>query len=582
MKLAKEILEIRYSVLAGALILVSTSLTGVAPPSNSPVPTENGAEDIQPPSTPPPTPTSTPVSETPTPTPTPEDQCDVVRFDFSRANEGQIGGTLSESQMFDLSKVPPGFSCINDKVNAALNCAKFLNRHDSYWDDEVMSCLSTPVFGTYSWDGVRDGNNSFPVTAAERSRTLSEKKAYCQKKSFVHISGKVNCVTGHVVYDANCNPQPLNPDGSLVNELLNICPAAVTFLKSSPLSLVWEEGADRSPSVSVVSFPVNPQVPDAEYSWKASAKLPLVVYDPEHRGVITQAKQLFGNWTFGGKTVAALNSDVAGSAGQPWENGYQALATLDLNHDGEVSGAELAPLGLWFDNNQNGISEPGEVRELSSQGVTALFYQPSETDEASHTIRAARGFTRSVDGKTVSGASIDWYAARSNSAHTLIEGLLNGARADGDNSEFGANPAADAAVPAAPSSDTSINNDFSGVWEWRLEGSEQSASIPDGYLMLKVENSGKVSGVSLTPTYFGRTSKNGSAKLDMFEVSGLLKQTGADRTVALEIRNGHSVSRSQVKLDGKTLRGETAVYISDSSKKDKIAYRWYAVRKKQA
>ena len=56
------------------------------------------------------------------------------------------------------------------------------------------------------------------------------------------------------------------------------------------------------------------------------------------RGQITSALQLFGNvtfWTF-------------------WKNGYEALAALDDNGDGELGGPELRHLALWHDANRNG------------------------------------------------------------------------------------------------------------------------------------------------------------------------------------------------------------------------------------
>ena len=82
----------------------------------------------------------------------------------------------------------------------------------------------------------------------------------------------------------------------------------------------------------------------------------LLVWDPEHTGQISSGRQLFGNvtwWMF-------------------WENGYQALAALDDDHDGWLRGAELAGLALWFDRNQNGVCDPGEIVPIEQAGVKAL------------------------------------------------------------------------------------------------------------------------------------------------------------------------------------------------------------------
>lgn len=81
-----------------------------------------------------------------------------------------------------------------------------------------------------------------------------------------------------------------------------------------------------------------------------------LVFDHDGRGQITSGLQMFGNvtfWVF-------------------WRDGYAALSSLDDNHDGRLSGEELAHLALWQDLNCNGISEPGEVTALTQHGVTSL------------------------------------------------------------------------------------------------------------------------------------------------------------------------------------------------------------------
>ena len=45
---------------------------------------------------------------------------------------------------------------------------------------------------------------------------------------------------------------------------------------------------------------------------------------------------------------------------------------LDNNHDGWLTGAELDGLAVWFDRNQNGRSDPGEVIPVDELGITAL------------------------------------------------------------------------------------------------------------------------------------------------------------------------------------------------------------------
>jgi hypothetical protein len=99
------------------------------------------------------------------------------------------------------------------------------------------------------------------------------------------------------------------------------------------------------------------------------AKTPLLVYDPTGTGQVQSAEQLFGNWTFGAShsfvNKVSLNKGSQAEDEYLWANGYEALAVLDTNSDGEISGEERALLALWFDDNQDGISQKGEVQSLA-------------------------------------------------------------------------------------------------------------------------------------------------------------------------------------------------------------------------
>ena len=171
-------------------------------------------------------------------------------------------------------------------------------------------------------------------------------------------------------------------------------------LASSPISLIWEEDASLNDGMTVVSFSINARQPDAFSLWKASEKTPLLVYDPTHSAKVASARQLFGSYTFGGRTtkVADYESDAVRT---PWGNGYEALALLDSNQDGKLGGEELNDLALWFDKNRDGVSQHGEVKSLSALGVTALYYPMFGVGEISARSPHARirlifrGFSRS-------------------------------------------------------------------------------------------------------------------------------------------------------------------------------------------
>jgi hypothetical protein len=116
----------------------------------------------------------------------------------------------------------------------------------------------------------------------------------------------------------------------------------------------------------------------------------ILVWDPLHSRSIQSGLQLFGSvtwWMF-------------------WRDGFQALAALDDNHDGSLSGRELAGLAVWIDRNQNGRSDPGEVLSLADAGIVRISVQAAA--DATGTLSNVHGIQFS-DGRQT--PSYDWIAA---------------------------------------------------------------------------------------------------------------------------------------------------------------------------
>ena len=108
-----------------------------------------------------------------------------------------------------------------------------------------------------------------------------------------------------------------------------------------------------------------------------------LVYDADSKGDITSALQWFGSvtfWLF-------------------WSNGYEALAALDDNGNGELRGDELRQIAIWHDRNQNGISERGEVRPLASHRIIALSTRYKPGDGLTLAAHSERGVIL-ADGRT--------------------------------------------------------------------------------------------------------------------------------------------------------------------------------------
>jgi hypothetical protein len=105
----------------------------------------------------------------------------------------------------------------------------------------------------------------------------------------------------------------------------------------------------------VVRFDLNGSGLPQRYGW-VRPDTAILVWDPDGTGRVTSGRQLFGSvtwWMF-------------------WNDAYQALAALDDDHDGWLSGRELTGLALWFDRNQNGGSEPGEVLPLARTSIVGI------------------------------------------------------------------------------------------------------------------------------------------------------------------------------------------------------------------
>jgi hypothetical protein len=88
-----------------------------------------------------------------------------------------------------------------------------------------------------------------------------------------------------------------------------------------------------------------------------------LVYDSNDSGDIRSGRQLFGDvtcWVF-------------------WNNGYEALASLDDDGDQWLRGDELRGLKIWNDRDSNGVCDRSEVRELAEDDIVGLSCEYVET-----------------------------------------------------------------------------------------------------------------------------------------------------------------------------------------------------------
>jgi len=116
-------------------------------------------------------------------------------------------------------------------------------------------------------------------------------------------------------------------------------------------------------------------------SWTmATTQGAFLFLDRNGNGVVDNGLELFGNLT------PQLPSPT-----DPDRNGFLGLARYDRgelggNGDGMIDSkdAVFASLRLWRDINHNGISEPGELRNLREAGVEKISLKYMKSESADH------------------------------------------------------------------------------------------------------------------------------------------------------------------------------------------------------
>jgi len=371
--------------------------------------------------------------------------------------------------------------------------------------------------------------------------------------SAVAALGGVNAShqTGSAYLYTNCAPvEPWKQDILKKAD----CPQ-VSFVEfnefTTPVSLLWSSDTKIEDVRSKSRFPLNPGEEGRWFMWRASGVTPLVVWDPEGKGDVQSSSQLFGNHTFG----------------KSFKNGFEALASLDENKNNWLEGAELKGIALWFDFNQDGISDPGEVKSLDSVGVLSLGVLVSSTDSEHGNIYAKQGFRRKTKNGVIEGSSVDWFS-----------GPLKG--------DYGAEalyaPRGAESKTEAPLRAASLSSPFAGVWDWRMtdpQGDELSDNMPHGTIILHGDHS-SIKGSSYVSTKLA-PNQNGIGEL--IEYSRIVGQVveKEDGIAQLKFsaqnqRGNHVETVAQLSPDNRFLAGIT----TEEQGKDRkpLRYAWIARR----
>jgi hypothetical protein len=198
---------------------------------------------------------------------------------------------------------------------------------------------------------------------------------------------------GGLIYDW-AHPDPLT------NTSFNSARAIV--LQRDPLVLDLDgDGLELSAASGNVLFDHNADGIKTGTGW-ARPDDGFLVRDLNGNGSIDSGCELFG-------------VDTVKSNGQLATQGFDALADLDANGDGQITSADAAwgQLQVWRDVNQDGISQAGELSGLDALGITRIGLNGSSTGpQAGQTINNNRvalstTFTRNCVDRTVGAIDLE-------------------------------------------------------------------------------------------------------------------------------------------------------------------------------
>lgn len=340
-------------------------------------------------------------------------------------------------------------------------------------------------------------------------------------------------------------------------EIIKTCDVPITAYfnaYSSPVSLLWGEGTKIKDISSRSKFPINPKEAGKWFIWKGSGKTPLVVWDPEGTGVIVAAAQLFGNHTFD----------------KEWKNGYEPLGSLDKDHNDWLEGEELKGIALWFDFNQDGISDTGEVKKPSDVGVFAIGTKSSQDDLKNGNIFADKGYKRKVGDKVIEGRSVDWFSGS-------VEGRFGVEALYGGSSE-----GKDAASAENRNKEMAPSKDVAGIWDWRMvdfSKQELPENMPRGSFTLLVDDNG-VSGTSYVMQETAPNKSGIGEQLIASQITGSLSNVAGKNPgvifTSVTPNGGKVESKAVLSDDGRVMYGETTE--ESGPNRDPIRYGWVAHR----
>jgi len=126
----------------------------------------------------------------------------------------------------------------------------------------------------------------------------------------------------------------------------------------------WGKSKNRIPDSKAYRLFKMDGITDKLWEWVAGGD-GLLVWNPKHLDVFDiTGIDLFGEHTFG----------------KSWGNGYEALQSLDISHDGELSSDELNDIYVWQDKNSDAKVQKDELLSTKSLGIVSIGVEPVKDD----------------------------------------------------------------------------------------------------------------------------------------------------------------------------------------------------------
>jgi hypothetical protein len=177
--------------------------------------------------------------------------------------------------------------------------------------------------------------------------------------------------------------------------------AAIGALGALSTPIILDLNGDGVKTLSIsdgVKFDMFADGKTVQTGWVSSGD-GLLVMDRNQDGKINDGSEFFGSST----TLAN---------GQKAPDGYAALRELDNSQDGVISqdDAVFNELRVWVDSNSDGVTESGELKSLSSLGITQIDLQATVgagTDNGN--VLGLTSTYQTTDGATHAAADV-WFA----------------------------------------------------------------------------------------------------------------------------------------------------------------------------